>query len=80
MTLNTSFNSASRYGGAIFYEDTLTQYQCSAYFPKYYVDKLPLCFIQLIGTELTGNTSMAIHSYITTTQLEWMAALCLVEV
>ena len=66
MTLNTSFNIASRYGGAIFNEDTLTQFQCSAYFPKNYVDKLPLCFIQLIGTELTANTSMAIHSYYNT--------------
>ena len=65
MTLNTSFNNASRYGGAIYYEDTSTQYQCSVY---YYYDniKLPHCFIQLIGTELTGNTSMAIHSYYNT--------------
>ena len=29
MRLNTSFNNTSRYGGAIFYEDTLSQYQCS---------------------------------------------------
>ena len=62
MTLNTSLNNASTYGGAIYYEDTL----CRGYFTHYYVDKLPLCFIQLIGTELTGNTSMAIHSYYNT--------------
>ena len=68
MTLITSFNNASRYGGAIFYEDELTQYQCTAYF--YDVDKLPLCFIQLIETELTGNTSMAIHSYYNTAGLD----------
>ena len=68
MTLITSFNNASRYGGAIYYEDELTQSQCTVHF--YYdtstVDKLPLCFIQLIETELTGNTSMAIHSYYNT--------------
>ena len=63
MTLNTSFNKASKYGGAIYYEDTLNQYQCKAFFNNDYVDKLPLCFIQLNGTELTGNTSIAIHSY-----------------
>ena len=65
MTLNTSFNNASRYGGAIYYEDTLTQHQCRAY---YYdnINLLPLCFIQLFGAELTGNTSMAIHSYYNT--------------
>ena len=61
MILNTSFNNVLRYGGAIYYEDTLTQYQCNAHF--YYADKIPFCFIQLIGTEPTGNTSMTIHSY-----------------
>ena len=59
MKLNTSFNNASTYGGAIYYEDTLTKYQCTAY-SRYYV---PHCFIQLNGTELTGGTSKAIHSY-----------------
>ena len=64
MTLNTSFNNALRHGGAIYYKDASTQYQCGAY--HYYKDKIPLCFIQLIGTEPTGNTSIAIHSYYNT--------------
>ena len=63
--LNASFNNASRYGGAIYYEDTPTHYQCNAHLIDY-KDKLPLCFIQLIGTNLAGNTSMAIHSYYNT--------------
>ena len=64
MKLNASFNNASKYGGAIYYRDTLTRYQCTAYLK--YKDKVPYCFIQLIGTELTGDTSMAIHSYYNT--------------
>ena len=66
MTLNTSFNNASQYGGAIYYEDTLTHDQCNAYYIYYYEDNLPLCFIQLIGTNLTGDISIAIHSYYNT--------------
>ena len=31
MKLNTSFNNASQYGGAIYYRDTLTHGQCTAY-------------------------------------------------
>ena len=64
MILNTSFNNASRYGGAIYYDDASTQYQCGAHY--YNNDKIPLCFIQLIGTELTDDTSMAILSYYNT--------------
>ena len=36
----------------------------------YNKEKIPLCFIQLIGTESTGNTSMAIHSYYNTAGLD----------
>ena len=63
MILNTSFNNASEYGGAIYYDDA-SQYQCGAYY--YNKEKIPLCFIQVIGTEPTGNTSIAIHSYYNT--------------
>ena len=63
--LNASFNNASRYGGAIYYEDTPTHYQCNAHLIDY-KDKLPLCFIQLIGTNLAGSTSIAIYSYYNT--------------
>ena len=64
MKLNTSFNNASRYGGAIYYDDTLTHFQCNI---DYYMERFPSCFIELIiGTELTSNTSMAIHSYYNT--------------
>ena len=59
MKLNASFNNASTYGGAIYYDDTLNLYQCTA-FSRYYVDRLPHCFIQWNGT---GGTSMSIHSY-----------------
>ena len=62
MILNISFNNASIYGGAIYYDDASTQYQCG----YYHADKVPLCFIQLIGIEPTGNTSIAIHSYYNT--------------
>ena len=61
MTMNASFNNALTYGGAIYYEDTLTLIQCTAY--QKFKDNVPYCFIQFIGTELTGDTSIAIHSY-----------------
>ena len=64
MKLNTSFNNASTYGGAIYYEDSLQYSQCVANLK--YKDILPNCFIQLNETELTGDTSMAIHSYYNT--------------
>ena len=63
MTLNTSFNNASSYGGAIYYEDALDLYQCTGIIYKY---SSPNCFIQSIGTNLTGDTSIAIHSYYNT--------------
>ena len=63
MNLTTSYNNASKYGGAIYYEDALTFFQCTA--TKYESDVLPYCFIQTIGTDLEviDNTSMAIYSY-----------------
>ena len=64
MKLNASFNEASEYGGAIYHEDILTPYQCAANLE--YEDNFPYCFIELIGTELTGDTSIAIHSYYNT--------------
>ena len=64
MKLNTSFNNASIYGGAIYNEDSLQYSQCVAHLK--YKDILPKCFIKLNGTELTGDTSMAIHSYYNT--------------
>ena len=64
MKLNTSFNNASTYGGAIYYEDSLQYSQCVTNLK--YKDILPNCFIQLNGTELTSDTSKAIHSYYNT--------------
>ena len=62
MNLTTSYNNASKYGGAIYYEDALTLFQCTA---KKYKSYVPYCFIQTIGTDLEkiDNTSMAIYSY-----------------
>ena len=61
MNLTTSYNNASKYGGAIYYEDALTFFQCTA---KKYESYLPYCFIQTIGTDLEqiDNTSIAIYS------------------
>ena len=64
MNLTTSYNNASKYGGAIYYEDALTLIQCNVY-KIYESDVLPYCFIQTIGTDLEviDDTSMAIYSY-----------------
>ena len=64
MKLNASFNNASAYGGAIYYEDTLTRYQCVT--DMKYTDNLPYCFIELTGTDLTHDTSVLIYSYYNT--------------
>ena len=64
MNLTTSYNNASKYGGAIYYEDALTLFQCNVY--KIYESYvLPYCFIQTIGTDLEviDDTSMGIYSY-----------------
>ena len=63
MNLTTSYNNASKYGGAIYYEDALTFFQCTA--KKYTSYLLPYCFIQTIGTDLEqiDDTSVAIYSH-----------------
>ena len=70
LNLNTSYNTASEYGGAIYHEDEEIQYQCQDH------AKLPEheCFIRLLLTSGNSNdpeeefyylniTSMAIFSY-----------------
>ena len=64
MNLTTSYNNASKYGGVIYYEDTLAFFQCTeTKKPKNY---LPYCFIELIGNNFFGrtdDTSRAVYSY-----------------
>ena len=58
MVLNTSYNSASEYGGAIYHNDPRSYCKDDA--------ELPDCFIQLSGTDLTeliNGTSISIYSY-----------------
>ena len=55
MNLNTSYNNALEYGGALYHVDAITHYQCQDRVLKL---RLPYCFIQLSGTG-----KIAIYSY-----------------
>ena len=66
MKLNTSYNNATEYGGAIYHVDKDTITHADAIDQCQDDGELPDCFIQLSGTDLTeliNDTSTAIYSY-----------------
>ena len=61
-TLETSHNSATDYGGAIFHKDIVTPSQCDNVIPSIPFIKLPYCFLEL--DDLKKNSSITINSYL----------------
>ena len=61
ITLETSHNSATDYGGAIFHKDIVTPSQCDNVIPSIPFIKLPYCFLQLNDLK---NSIITINSYL----------------